>query len=398
MRHAVWLLAWLLASAASAETVILKDGTFVTGEIILETSRSVQIETRFGTRTYDRKNIEQIIKTVDDLDANAVNRFSDLPPVVRAVLNAQVESDLAAGDDEVEKYRRALTRLEPYRQYVESLPIRIRIDWLLIEINERLGHWDAARELLEKRRDEGTPAEKIRAEAHLALFDAHPDYDLRYVGEKHARNFIEDEVIRNRAREPNALRYHDIMRLALEETCEQLLVEDELSVKAFADKLDPDTTYEACKKLPRTGDVSKYLPYIDDLKYAEATLAKAQAILGDYGMAFELDLMRTELHHLMPVFERLFQEVTAYSPETFTPGYDGKTGLLTKDGRQQWRRRCNDFLTAARPLTTLLDYMVDRVNRFPHGLRDLRKTLLDYQVRVDEMIKAVKKARTRTHV
>jgi hypothetical protein len=72
--------------------------------------------------------------------------------------------------------------------------------------------------------------------------------------------------------------------------------------------------------------------------------------------------------------------------------------MLTKDGREQWRQRCDDFLTAAQPLTTLLDYMVDRVNRFPHGLRDLRKTLLDYEVRVDEMIKAVKKARTRTHV
>ncbi len=387
-----------LAAAASAETIVLKDGTFVEGQITLKTSKTVRVETRFGTRTYDREDIQEIIETVDDIDADAVNRFSELPPVAKALLNAQVEYKLAAVDHDVKLYERALGRLDPFRNYSENRAVRIRIDWLVIEINERLARWTTARRLLEEKTESGTPAERIRAVAHLALFDANPRYDLRYVGEKHARNFIRDEAARNRAREPNALQYHDIMQLALQEACEQLLVEDDLSVKAFAEKLDPDTTYEACKNLPRSADVCRYLPYMDDLMHAETTLTKAQAILGDYGTAFELDLVRTELHHLLRVFDRLFQEAAQKSPETFTPSYDTRTGRLTGEGQTEWRQRCDEFLSAAQPLTGLLDYMVNRADRYPQGLRDLRKTLLDYQVRVNEMVKAVKKARSRTHV
>lgn len=398
MRYLTILLGALLSTALSAETIILKDGTFVDGKIIRTTSRTIHVETRFGTRTYDVQDVEEIIETVGEIDSGAGNQFSDLPPVVRAVLNAQVEYKLAAVNHDTQLYKRAVARLEPFRDYSENRAIRIRIDWLLIEINERLGQWSTAIRLLEEKRASGTPTERIRGDAHLALFDANPRYDLRYVGKKHARNFIRDETTRNRARERNALQYDDIMQLALQETCEQLLVEDELSVKAFAEKLNAEITYQACKRLPPGSGVSRYLPYLDDLMHAEATLAKAQAILGDYGMAFELDLVRTELHHLMRVFERLFQEATQKSPETFTPAHDPRSGRLTADGQREWSRRCNEFLSAAQPLTRLLDYMVDRVDRYPQGLRDLRKTLLDFQVRLREMVKAVKKARTRTHV
>jgi len=398
VRNLTILLTVLLTATVSAETIILKDGTFVEGEITLRTSKTIQVETRFGLRTYNLKDVDEIIETVGDLDSSAVTRFSELPPVVRAVLNAQVEYKLAADDHDVALYGRALAQLGPFRDYDDSRAIRLRIDWLLIELNERLGQWGKVRRLLEEKRDHGTPAEGIRANAHLALFDANPRYDLRYVGDKHARNFIHDGAMRNRAREPNALQYHDIMQLALQETCEQLLVEDELSVKVFADKLDVDATHEAFKELPHAAEISRYLPYMEDLARAESTLAKAQAILGDYGEAFELDLVRTELHHLMQVIIRLFREAAEKSPETFTPSYDSRTGRLTAGGRREWRERCDGFLNAADPLTKLLDYMVDRVDHYPQGLRDLRETLLDYQVRVKEMVKAVKKARSRTHV
>lgn len=391
LRPILLLIPLLAAATSHADTIILKDGTFVEGEITLETSRTVRVNTRFGERTYQRGNIEEIIESVNSLDPDAVNKFAELPAPVKAVLNARAEYDLG-------RYEQALARLEPFRDYKDRKAIRIRIDWLIIEINERLGRWETVRQLLEDKRSNGTPQERTRAKAHLDLFDANPDYDLRYVGEKHARNFIEDEELRNRARQPNALRDHDIMRIALEETCEQLLVEDQLSVKALADKLDPEATYQACRTLPRIGDVSKHLPYIEDLKRTEATLTKAQAILDDYGGAFELDIVRTELHHLLPILTRLLEEASAASPETYDPPFDRRTGRLTKEGREQWRQRCDEFVTSAEPVIRLVDYMVDRVNHYPQALRDLRKTLLDTNERFRQMVRAVRKARNRTHV
>ncbi len=381
----------LVATALYADTIILKDGMFVEGEITLQTSRTVRVNTRFGERTYRRDNIEEIIESVDSLDPDAVNKFAELPAPVKAVLNARAEYDLG-------RYERALARLEPFRDHQDSKAIRINIDWLIIEINERLGRWETVRQLLKDKRSNGTPQEKMRAKAHLDIFKANADYDLRYVGEKHARNFIKDEELRNRARQPNALKDYKIMRIALEETCEQLLVEDQMSVKALADKLDPEVTYEACKTLPRIGDVGKYLPYIEDLKRTEATLAKAQAILDDYGGAFELDIVRTELHHLLPILIRLLEEASAASPETYNPPFDQRTGRLTREGREQWRQRCDEFLTTAEPVIRLVDYMVDRVNYYPQALRDLRKALLDTNERFKQMVRAVRKARSRTHV
>lgn len=391
-RATSFLVGALIAVAAQADSIlILKDGTFVEGEITRQTSKMIHVETRFGTRTFRRADIEEIIEGTDSLDPDAVNKFAEIPAPIKAVLNAQAEHDLG-------HYEKALARLEPWRDYNESKAVRTRMDWLIILINERLGKWEEAGRLLEGKKKEGTPGEKIRAQAHLSIFKANPAYDLRYVGEKHTRNFIRDEALRNRARQPNALKDHQIMRVALEEVCEQLLAEDEMSVKAFADKLDLEVTYEACKNLPRTGHIGRYLPYAEDLTRAEASLAKAQAILGDYGSAFELDLARIELSHLMPIVGRLLIEAAEVSPETFTPGFDQRTGLLTRDGRRQWRERCDEFLKRTQPVSRLLEYMVDRVNHYPQALRDLRELLLDVDERLTQTVLAVKKARNRTRV
>lgn len=391
-RATSFLIGALIAVAVQADTILrLKDGSWVEGKLIRQTSRMIHLETRFGTRTFLRGEIEEIIEGTTTLDPDAVNKFSEIPAPIQAVLNAQAEHDLG-------QYDKALARLEPWRSYHKNRAVRARIDWLIILINERLGKWEEAGRLLNNKKKEGTPGEKIRAQAHLALFEANPNYDLRYVGEKHARNFIKDEALRNRARQPEALQDHGIMRIALEEVCEQLLAEDEMSVKAFSDKLDLEETYEACKKLPRKGHIGRYLPYMDDLKSAEASLAKAQAILGDYGSAFELDLARIELTHLLPVMLRLFSEAAQVSPETFTPGFDERTGQLTREGRIQWRERCDAFLDRVQPISRLLEYMVDRVNHYPKALRDLRELLLDVDERLTQTILAVKKARNRTRV
>jgi hypothetical protein len=376
---------------ARAETIILKDGTFIEGKIILQTSASVRVETRLGVRTFSRKDIDQIVESVDDASSAAQKSFADLPPATKAVLNAQADYDLG-------NYEKALARIEPFKEFAENKAVRMRIDWLIIEINERLGRWDVAKKLLKDKQESGTAAEKTRAKAHLDIFEVNPDYDLRFVGKKNTRNFILDEELRNKAKEPGALRDHEIMRRALEEYCEQLLVEDKLSVKAFADKLDVKKTVEAVKNATGTGDIGTQLPYVADLKKAEAALAKANAILGDYSSAFELDLVRAEISHLWVVLPQLGNEALSQSPETFQPAFDRSTGLLTAEGRRQWQERCDRFLEAAKPVIRLAEYMNAKTEKFPETLRDFHKTVESLNERLKENIRAVKKARDRTRV
>ena len=379
----------LLPVTACAETLILKDGTFVEGQILRQTSRTVHIETRFGYRTYARSDIEQIIESVNPLDPSAVDRFDELAAPVKALLNAQAEYRLG-------RYDRALARLEPYFKNAGNDALRRQVDRLVIDLRARLGEWATVERLLKAKQSTGTPQERIRADAYLAILDANPQRDLRYVGARHVRNFIRDESTLARARQPDALREPDIMRLALEQFCEQMLVEDQLSVVAFADKLDPDVTYHACRRSSGAQAITKHLPYIDDLKRAEATLAKARAILGDYGGAFELDLVRTELNHLLPVVDQMIQDVVELSPARLALSVESRTGRLTSASQAEWKARCNEFIRQAEPARQLLEYMVERVDLFPNGLRDLRKELVAVRGRLGHMIKAVKKARSRT--
>lgn len=377
--------------AAKCETIILKDGTFVDGKIKLQTSTSVRIETRMGLRSFSRKEIDQIVESIDDSSSTAQKSFDDLPAPTKAVLNAQAEYELG-------QYEKALARIEPFKDYTENKAVRMRMDWLTIEVNERLGKWDVAKKLLKDKQQSGTPAEKTRAKAHLDIFEVNPDYDLRFVGKKNARNFLLNEELRNKAKEPGSLRDPIIMRRALEEYCEQLLVEDQLSVKAFAEKLDVKKTLEAVKNASGSGDIGTQLPYVADLKKAEAGLAKARAVLGDYSSAFELDLARAEINHLLIVGEQLAREALSQSPETFQPPFDRATGQLTGEGRRQWQERCDKFLEAAKPFVRIADYMQSKTERFPDTLRDLHKIVTSYNDRMKETVRSVKKARERTHV
>jgi hypothetical protein len=274
----------------------------------------------------------------------------------------------------------------------------MRVDWLVIEINERLGNWTEVKKLLEAKKAGGAPPEKIRAQAHLDIFEVNPEFDLRFVGERPAREFIRDESLRNRAKERDALKDVDIMSLALEEYCEQLLAADKLSVKAFGEKLKVQTTYDAVKKATGSGDFVTVLPYQSDLKAAEAALFKAQAILGDYGSAYELDLVRTELTHLIDVLIRVLTDLYTNSPEAFTPPADPRSRQLTAEGRREWQRRCDAFLENAKPTIRLIEYMSKRSERYPRELRDIREITENINERLSQTVKAVKKARDRTHV
>ena len=390
-RPALTALLLAIAPPVTAEMIVLKDGTFIEGRIVVRTSRSVRIETRFGSRSVSRSRIDRIIESVDELDLEAVSDFDGLALGPRAVLNAQADYDLG-------KYHRALDRLETLRDGGDDPALRIHSDWLVIELNERLGNWDKVDQLLRAKLQGALPPERVRAKAHLDIFEANAAYDLRYVGDKHARNFLSDPDLRNRAREPQSLRDHDVMRAALEEYCEQLLVEDKMSVKAFATGLDFDKTYLSVRNAGGQGNIFTYLPYLDNLFGAEAALFKAQAILGDYGRGFELDLVRSELTHLMGVAERLFKEAVEVSPETFRPPFDRRSGRLTGAGRAAWILRCDEFLKRAKPVSRLYAYMRRKVELHPHALRDLRGLLTDRDERFNEMVKSVKRAKGRTHV
>lgn len=388
-RSYIVIVVLVMSSNAAAETVILKDGTFVEGTITVETKRSIRIETRFGARTYARRDIERIVSVVDDIDPGAVNRFAELPAPLRAVLNARADYKLA-------RYERALTRIKPFMDQPISPGIRTQIDWLALELHQRMGQWASAKRRLTEKANAGAPRERIRARAHLDILTRNPQYDLRFVGDKHVRNFIRDAATLAQAREPGSLRSAGIMRIALEQYCEQLLVEDALSVKAFADHLDVDMTLKAVRQLPLVGDVGARLPYFAALTSAEASLYKAQSVLGDYGLAFEVDLIRTELTHLLLVIQKLEPEVLSLSPETFSPTINRKTDRLTAAGRLDWRRRCDAFLTVGRPLVRLIVYMVDKAERYPHGLRMLRENLSGYHERYGQMMRAVKRVRNRS--
>lgn len=387
---ALMTLLWPLAPLA-ADTVILKSGGFVEGEIVLETSRAIHVATPFGKRVFKKSEIEEIVPDTESAGTTAQQSFAELPPALRAVRNARAEYRL-------EQYDAALARLEPHRDYAERPAVRRQIDWLLVELYERLGRWDDARRILEQKKKEGNQSERLRAEAHLSLFESNPDYSLRFLGDVPVRNFISDQAVLDRAKQPNALKDKRIMNIALERTCEKLLLEGDFSVKGFADSLDPEQTLQACRKLPRTGHVEKHLPYMENLKRAEAALMQAQSILADYGDPYAMDLARTELNHLWGALWRMIEESDEIHPGAFTPEYDRRTGALTPAGRDAWRTRCNDYLERAEPMLRLLEYMIERVDYYPDAMRELRDHLDIIQQRVDHAIKSVKRSRNRTHV
>ncbi|RME40018.1 MAG: hypothetical protein D6788_04270 [Planctomycetota bacterium] len=379
------------STAAYAETVVFADGGFMPGKLVRQNRRFVYLETRFGLRIYAKKDVVEI---VEDEASDAVPEstpFEQLPPAWRAILNA--EADYRLGH-----YKRAMERIQPFLEHPPDPGAKRRLDWLLIRLLERQGKWAQVVRLLKEKQTHGRPEERVRAKAHLDILEANPDRNLRYVGEKHARLFITDAALLEETRQKGSLQDERVMRKALEEYCEQLLVENRFSIKAFADKLDVDTTYKACLAFPRAGDVGKYLPYMEDLKRAEITLVKAQAILGDYGSAFELDLVRTEINHLQDVLLRFVRELEKVDPDKLQPAFDARTGLLTPQGRAEWQQRCDETLKLAQPFHRLLEYMNERITRYPDAFQDYKEFLHAVLKDVEEAIKAVKRARNRTRI
>jgi len=378
----------VLAASARGETVIFKDGRFMDGQVVRRSDSTIRLKTRFGVRSYSMKDVEQIIESVDGGDPSQKGTFADLPAPIRTVLNAQ--TDYKLGD-----YDAANSRLQELSDYTENKAVRIQMDWLMIEIHERQGQWDTAKRLLKEKSDGGLPFEKVRAKAHLDIFEANPDHDLRVVGNEPAKSFLRSTELQNLAREANALKDRRIMEAALREYCKQILLGPD-GVAAFSDNLDVTATFEAVKKAKGGTDLIKVMPYKDALDKAQEALIKAHAILGEYADAFELDLVRQEVTHLLNVVGRLLQELIQADPTATPPPTDPRTGRLTPDGARQWRQRCDEFIARAKPLERLADYMLARVERFPEELRYLHEGIALDSERLEQLQKAVKRAKDRT--
>ena len=382
-----------LVSFARAETIILKDGTFIDGEITLRTSQTVRVQSIYGERTYKLRDIEEILETVDYADPESVERFEQLPKALQAVLNARADYNLGNHD-------RALSRLEPHLDYDENQAVRNSLDWLVIEIYERKGQWEEAKTRLEDKVDKGNPREKLRAEAHLDIFKRNPDYDLRYVGTKQARNFlvIADKELRYRAREPNSLMDREVMDAALAEYCEQLLRAEGFSVGALEESMNRNKTFEALRDLKPGGNVEERLPYIDMLKRAEQSISKAQAVLPGYGSIYELQLVRVEITHLYDVWEVIAKQVLEASPQQITPAFDPQTGYLTKEGRERLIAQCEEFITQAEQLITIIEYVQTKAERYPRKLDSpikLHNLVIEHH---KNMIHWARRLRQKTHV
>ena len=393
MRFKHVLLGLLFTTGAAADTIILKDGTFIDGTILLETSKSVRVESVYGVRSYKRSDIDRIIETVDYADPESVNRFEQMPAALRAALNATADYKLA-------NYDRALERLQPFLEAADNPAVKNTIDWLVIEINERLGHWETAKRLLEDKKKDGNPREKLRAKAHLDILGWNPDYDLRYIGRKHARQFliIADEELRNRAREPNSLMHPEIMNAALREYCEQLLQKEEFSVPALEGSFRPRRTYEACLKLPPAGDIERFLPYADRLKRAEQSISKAQAVLPGYGSIYEVQIMRVETSHLRQIWRRLINETLQVIPRLLAPAFNPETGRLTRDGREQLVEQCDEFIMRANKVLRVIEYIQEKTLRYPRKFDtfiERHETTTEY---LDNLIKWAKRLKRKTHV
>ncbi len=376
-----------------AVILVLKDGTFVGCEIVVKTSKTIRVKSIYGIRSYNLRDIDRIVEDVDYSDAGSVERFEQLPDALKAALNARADYDLG-------NYERAFSRLDPFLEYDENQSTRNLIDWLLIEIYERQGRWDDAKRMLKAKKKRGSPREKLRAEAHLDIFKRNPDYDLRYIGTKHARNFlvIADQYLRNKAREPNSLTEREIMHAGLAEYCEQLLQAEGFSVPALESYMDLKKTYEAVRELSPSGDLERHLPYATMLERAEESISKAQVVLAGYGDIYELQLVRVEVAHFTDVWYSLSRQMVEASPRRITPAYNAQTGKLTRDGRKQLMDQCDEFVKRGRLIVWLIEYMKTKLERYPRkldSLIELHNIALEYH---ENMIRWAKRLRNKTRV
>ena len=381
-------------SQSDAATIILKDGSIIEGEILIETSSTIRIKTLFDVRSIKRRDIDKVFGA--DLDSGdsggATAEFDALPEGVKALLNARADYKLG-------RYERVLERLDGLIDRPADAVNQSEILWLAIESYERLARWSEVDDLLKRAKEKGTYRDQLRAKAHLAIFKSNPKRDLRVVGKSFARNFLPKQLV-PRSREADSLSDIGLMRWALSEYCDQMLRNEKTSIQAMEERMDERVTLKAVKELPkgaRGSNLLQSMPYYDDLRKVEKSIYKAQAVLPGYADAFVLDMVRAEAQHLTDVLFALFDEALEDSPYTLDLQKDPRTGKLSADARRTWQEACDRFLERTATLVSLDKYLREKTSGYPKELSYLRKLLLDLSERLNQMRQSVARRRNRAN-
>lgn len=376
----------------ASDKLILRDGRQIEGTILHQDQDKVVIMTSAGKKSYLKTRILEIQRAGEEVSAAAqIQPFVSLAPMQQQLRNARAERILR-------RHRSIVDRLAPLIEEGDSTPEQMEARWMLIEAYERLAEFDHAQELLTRIGEKGDKASRLRAQAHLDIFDQNPGYKLERVNDKLARQFLE-RALYLKGKQPNALADEQLMREALEEYVDQILLNKRVSLHSFKEMLDSEDTLEALRQMPPgTTQVQKYLPYREHLTQVEESIGKAQAILPDYAYGYELDLLRTESEHLQQAIERLFEEVLEQHPERSSYAYDSESGKLTKEGREQWWENCETFLNDSKPLIAVGDYLLTRTARFPRELDRVTTSLSKIMNRLKRIREAITRKRERTHV
>jgi len=431
-----WLipLTWLLLAAplTLADKVILRDGQEIEGSILEQTEDRIVVMTSEGKRVYRMTRVREVIRedAAAGASAGAVGQdFEALSPLAQELANAQAEyvlgrydavvkrlpAILADGADAPERgssgsdnsSAHATAVPNPHAslasglhsgQETGSTGLRRQAQWLLIESYERLAQFDKAEELLKQIQKNGDEPNRIRATAHLDLFEQNPGYKLERVNTTLSRKFLPRDLYL-KGKERNALADGVLMRKALEEYADQILLNKKVSLKAFQEQLNLDETLQALRDMPSAGQVQKYLPYHEHLDEVEKSIAKADAVLPGYAAGYELDLIRSEAEHVRQAIEKLFAEVFEDYPENQAYEFDPLNGKLTKSGREAWRANCDEFLAKTKPVVAVGEYLLSRTARYPRQLERTNTGLRSIMDRLNRTREAItRKKDTRTDV
>ncbi len=385
----------IFATTVCADSILLDDGTTVSGTIIREGRTRIVIQTEFGRKSIPKRRIKSMVRDADvslprGTLPEVVQHFENLDVLSREVINARALYALG-------RYDQIVPRLSPLLSAEDQRDEQYQARWLIIQAQERLGDFDSAIALLKEMKTAGRETDQLRATAHLDIFDQNPqDRSLRRVGRVLTRQFLSREE-RLKAKEPNALADETLMGKALEEYCDQLLIDEKVSIRAIEKKLDLELTLEAFQNLPRAASrLDQYLPFAEDVRKVQASLERVEAILPGYALSYDVALTRVLALHLNEALEALFTRALAEHPEP-TPSGDER-GNLTPDERKAWREYCQSFDQALRPLLMIAEYTRERVARHPENLRDLNDTCREFIARLEQVRATVNKKRGRTRV
>lgn len=385
----------ILATTIRADSILLDDGTTVSGTIIREGRTRVVIQTEFGRKSIPKRRIKSMVRDADvslprGTLPEVVQHFENLDVLSREVANARALYALG-------RYEEIIPRLSPLQNAEDKRDEQYELRWLIIYAHQRLGSFDEAIAMLKEMKAAGRETDQVRATAHLDIFDQNPpDRSLRRVGRVLTRQFLSREE-RFKAKEPNALTDETLMRKALEEYCEQLLVDEKVSTRALQKRLDLELTLEAFRDLPRAASrLDQYLPFAEDVRKVQASLDRVEAILPGYAQSYEVALARAQALHLYEVLQELFTRALAEHPEP-TPSGDER-GNLTPEERKTWREYCQSFDQALRPLLMIAEYTQERVAKHPENLRNLNDMCREIIARLEQVRATTNKKRGRTRV